>query len=481
MKNKNMKNHFKFLVILILGGLFMGGAWVGARKPEPISNAPYTVYINGVPFVVTSEADRQAKVDLYWKTMKEIAETSTNAKAKTAAQKEVLDLLEKGYVPNNLRKPEEKTPDTFFQNIPDKISVDPRVADIVVEKTAQHIKENLPGLGVDQDLVQKLKALDEIAEKTEKAMGIVQDVIEEKESKTLVRGVKEIAKEAGVAAQAAAVVASAIDYQEKYDDFIESGGKETDENGALTEEYLALADSAVDLVSSVSPDHLKPVFDAMKDMGAEVNKLQKGDLSKSDTLGGQAIQNIPYIEMYRNTIEAINGHFEGENEIQTTGKVTIIKAMCPLNLLITAPDGKRAGIDPKTGIILEEIPSSFVVKPTDYQNDGPLVLLPYLQNDEYKIELYGFDKGPFYLLEKTYDLENNNEVLDREFISGEIEKGKILTAGFNPYTAGSEDTSPLVFKEKKNYLSWILIGGFCFLGMFCFLVFKIIKSRIIKK
>lgn len=494
-----MKNHFKLLTILILGGLFIGGVGVWARKPEPTTSTPQTVYINNVPFTVTSEADKQAKTDLYYNTIKTL--NPSTPEAKLACQKIMTDMLQAGYKPPELRKPEEKIPQSFFQPDPQKVPLTKEVSSLIAQQTGQYMNQQIPELGIDKNLVQQLEALQNVASQTKE----VADVMKELEKGTAIakgaEKIGEVAEKAGKAAKVAVVVAKALDYQQKYEAWQKSGGRETDQNGVLTSEYLAAANAGVDFIGTLTPDYLTPVLDTMKDMGETIQELQQGKKPRSQSLGSELIQSLPLLKMYQSTIEAINGHFDEEDvknqkggvkfpgeklvaaaaqspqeTIPLTDKSVVIATKCPLNFLVISPQGKRAGIDPQTGEVLEEIPSSFVVKPQDYEVEAQFVLLPYLEKGEYKIELSAFGNGAYNLFMKTYDLKNVT-LVDRQVLTGTVRKGEVLAARFNPYAEDLEKKpAPLVLRKKNNLL-WILIGGIGGVAIAGSFIFYLLRRR----
>jgi len=73
----------------------------------------------------------------------------------------------------------------------------------------------------------------------------------------------------------------------------------------------------------------------------------------------------------------------------------VLTALCPVDLTITDPQGRRAGYDPATGEVLEEIPDAVYASPGI---EGQFIVVPRALAGDYQVNATGFDDGEYTLL-----------------------------------------------------------------------------------
>jgi hypothetical protein len=73
-----------------------------------------------------------------------------------------------------------------------------------------------------------------------------------------------------------------------------------------------------------------------------------------------------------------------------------LAALCPVNLTVTDPQGRRAGFNPETGGVFNEIPGAVYAAPNS--PDGQFILLPDPVGGDYQITAAGFESDSFSLV-----------------------------------------------------------------------------------
>ena len=74
------------------------------------------------------------------------------------------------------------------------------------------------------------------------------------------------------------------------------------------------------------------------------------------------------------------------------GKVWAVITSCPINLLITDPQGRRLGYDAATDTVLREIPGAIYTSP---HHEPQFVLIPEPVDGDYTITSIGYDTGAY--------------------------------------------------------------------------------------
>jgi hypothetical protein len=107
-------------------------------------------------------------------------------------------------------------------------------------------------------------------------------------------------------------------------------------------------------------------------------------------------------------------------------KVLLIQLLSPIDILVTAPDGKRMGKNFATGEEYNEIPDAFY---SGYQTDDEYITIPNPLDGEYKIQLQGTGNGGEFGVMTSYISENNS--VSKEYLDtikpGEIKETSVIT------------------------------------------------------
>ncbi|RMF27358.1 MAG: hypothetical protein D6759_17850, partial [Chloroflexi bacterium] len=77
------------------------------------------------------------------------------------------------------------------------------------------------------------------------------------------------------------------------------------------------------------------------------------------------------------------------------GQWLVLTDLCPVNLTLTDPQGRRVGYDPATGGVLEEVPDALYTGPGV---EGQFIIVPRAPAGDYQITATGFDTGEYTLL-----------------------------------------------------------------------------------
>ncbi len=77
------------------------------------------------------------------------------------------------------------------------------------------------------------------------------------------------------------------------------------------------------------------------------------------------------------------------------GQWLVLTELCPVNLTLTDPQGRRVGYDPATGGVLAEVPDALYTGPGV---EGQFIIVPRAPAGDYQITATGFDTGEYTLL-----------------------------------------------------------------------------------
>jgi hypothetical protein len=429
-------------------------------SPETIIK-DQVVWIGNVPFFVKDARDAQAKADQLYKLLMEMQmETQAGANAQRAT---ISKMIQDGYVTIEHRGSNTPVASTVINTELKLNNVDifgPAIAGDARTAAFSAITESVANTTDKADSLQEIDQaiLDRIAEK----LDISDDIL-----------------------TSADVVSKGLAYVEAYNDFMKNGGKSVDQFGVLNEKYVKAMRAQTDYIASYLPSYYGPVADAINDAGASVAAIQAGDLPSS--AAGKVVYNVASIissvkpDDFKNPASgiALPPAILSPPPPPCWGKSApgcvkkgIITTKCPLTFVVTSPDGKKAGVDPVTNKVLEEIPGSFVIAPEKYSVDPQIVYLPKLESGEYSIELNGRGNGDYNLFYKTYDMENN--VLTTQKLKGRIHSGEVLSAKFNPKAESlTRDSEKIIFSKNIIYNYVLPTIGFVFIALVVsFLVIK---------
>ncbi len=135
-----------------------------------------------------------------------------------------------------------------------------------------------------------------------------------------------------------------------------------------------------------------------------------------------------------------------------------IQLRSPIDMVVTAPDGKKLGKDFITGQIYNEIPLAFY---SGYQTDDEFITIPNPIDGEYKIELQGVDQGGEYGVSTSY--VSDDQLATKE-VFGLATPGQITNVSVKFDNSNPENLSPereitpeiLIEDINKSYdLGWI--------------------------
>jgi len=106
-----------------------------------------------------------------------------------------------------------------------------------------------------------------------------------------------------------------------------------------------------------------------------------------------------------------------------------LAALCPVNLTVMDPQGRRAGYNPDTGGVFNEIPGAVYAAPNS--PDGQFLILPDPVGGDYEISAAGFDKDSFSLVLSQI---TGKGVFRRWSAGGQTQPGQVdrFTVHFDP-------------------------------------------------
>ncbi len=166
-----------------------------------------------------------------------------------------------------------------------------------------------------------------------------------------------------------------------------------------------------------------PTTDTQKWEHGEVESLELGQGDGTVTIFGATLDdNIPNVS-YSADHRALPTITEGDVVKILTGRDSIeninnslienlfvIQLYSPIDVVITAPDGKRVGKNFATGEEYSEIPLAFY---SGFDTNNEFITIPNPQNGEYKIEIIGTDNGGEYKVATSY-------ISDTDFVTKEV-------------------------------------------------------------
>lgn len=113
----------------------------------------------------------------------------------------------------------------------------------------------------------------------------------------------------------------------------------------------------------------------------------------------------------------------------------VIQLHSPIDVVVTAPDGKKVGKNFLTGQVYDQIPLAFY---SGYQSDDEFITIPDPLAGEYKVELQGTDEGGRYGVSISYVSET---ALATTETVGTTEPGQITSLNIEFDTANPENIS----------------------------------------
>ncbi|MDD3646141.1 MAG: hypothetical protein PHH06_01905 [Candidatus Gracilibacteria bacterium] len=128
--------------------------------------------------------------------------------------------------------------------------------------------------------------------------------------------------------------------------------------------------------------------------------------------------------------------------------------LSPINLLITDSQGRRIGIDPETGMIINEIPGAWTSGDTEDSNEPEFFLIPVEGTGavEHEIKTYGTGDGEYHIVLNEVDLTTDKSL----FSKGSTEEGgeglgKLIIAGNAKQAFGEDYTVSIDETGDKTY------------------------------
>jgi len=151
-------------------------------------------------------------------------------------------------------------------------------------------------------------------------------------------------------------------------------------------------------------------------------------------------------------------------------KIFSIQLQSPIDVVVTAPNGKRIGKNFKTGEEYNEIPLAFY---SGYQTDNEYITIPNPLDGEYKIEIQGTDNGGEYGISTSYI--SNKQLITKE-TTGITKPNQITDLNVNIDNANPKNLTT----EKEVTLDILIndINGSYELG---WIKDKRIKNRLIRQ
>lgn len=152
----------------------------------------------------------------------------------------------------------------------------------------------------------------------------------------------------------------------------------------------------------------------------------------------------------------------GYSENNPSKGALMISNLSPVELLIIDKDGKKVGFDPQTQTVVNEIPSSFVSRPTE-ETEPDTIFLPEAVEGNYTIKAYGKAKGKYAIIvtkltdEGTVDLNQFNgeaaigQTYTHTFIPDLTVKPKELISLNWIKPTNSQEVNKYIFGESINF------------------------------
>lgn len=443
------------------------------------------VLIDGVPFFCKDAKDAQEKADALFKLYTE-TEWDDPAAA-VAARQGASSMIQSGYVSPEHRSANTPVASTVFNADPitsNTGNFGPAITSILPGKSINLGDTDVAkGIGNSAIGIATTKLIVDAANKQAVASGALPQV-----SQAALSDVAKLTGKINTVATAVDISTAGLAYIQANEAFIKSGQPAADpKTGTPNLLYVDASNKLMDLAAAVAPVYYTPVFNIMKDAGQGVATLQIG---QSPTTGiGKAEHKV--LKLFSNY--AITDAEKAAVGLSSNEKVTppcygpsapgcikrlAIATKCPLNFIVTAPDGKKAGVDPTTKKVVEEIPGSFVLDADNYNVDSQIVYLPALQSGDYQITATGFGKGDYNLYYKTFDADGN--VLTSQQSKGKISNGEVLGAKFNPNADSlARDSEKIVFVKDVIYKYILPSAGFVLIVLVVsFLAFRKKRKRL---
>src|SRR6185295_2692387 len=119
-------------------------------------------------------------------------------------------------------------------------------------------------------------------------------------------------------------------------------------------------------------------------------------------------------------------------EFGNIGRMKLVISDCPINLLITDPQGRRLGYDPTTGQMLHEIPGAVATSPFV---EPQILLISNPITGTYHVIASGYDTGSYGIVVDDADLTS---VTHAAFFSGMTTTGQVndFTFTYTPSPTG---------------------------------------------
>lgn len=117
----------------------------------------------------------------------------------------------------------------------------------------------------------------------------------------------------------------------------------------------------------------------------------------------------------------------------------------PVRTLVTDPLGRRAGLDPDTGAIINEIPGAIVTKDGD---DPHLIMVPRIQG-QYQIKAMGIDNGDYTL--GAFDIFSGTIQITGRIFTGTTTVGQSLQVSFDSSVFQEENGQVVMEAEHFNW------------------------------
>ncbi|MCG8347501.1 MAG: hypothetical protein MI924_06940, partial [Chloroflexales bacterium] len=118
------------------------------------------------------------------------------------------------------------------------------------------------------------------------------------------------------------------------------------------------------------------------------------------------------------------------------GRLVSITSDCPINLLITDPQGRRLGYDPASGQVLNEIPNALYTLP---HVEPQIIVIADPLEGAYQVTAAGYDAGAYGI--QVVDVAEDTGVTHLDFFAGMTATGQVDTFAYT-YTAPSSMAFP---------------------------------------
>jgi hypothetical protein len=129
-----------------------------------------------------------------------------------------------------------------------------------------------------------------------------------------------------------------------------------------------------------------------------------------------------------------------------------IKVASPVNILVKAPDGTRAGYDPTTGKVLYEIPGVYYSGPS---TEPQVAIIPDPNDNPYDITLSGTGNGAYTLTAERYT--HGQLVGNPVYANGNIENG--ASKEYSLQLVGSSIPSISEVQKAVDYTPYMILGA----------------------